>query len=351
MPPKLDPSLKHSKAPGHGHASSPTHEPRAQTPAPAPAPAKSPVRGPKQASEADVKAKAEGRTAFHPGSPKASPVALSGSPASAPASSPAVWDNPQAVMKDTEVRMPAPPSHGLNPDKPDSTMTVNGHPIKVFHVDPKQNQHVFEQHERLERPGNAPYQNLMVVQNGSKPTPGLPTQEGVSLGWNNGQAHVMKLGDAPPGTKFFTTAPLNSCALLVGGPPHAPTIMHVNYDHPELERMDIPPHQLGAHQAKVYKDGYTEIAKQAQANGLVPSENFFMLHPGNYCKPDQGMSKINVMGTKGEDGNWRLHYSMSHDVKETKGGFWPFTSGKTVTTKQPLSGELWPRPELGKLAE
>ncbi|WP_224367408.1 hypothetical protein [Hyalangium versicolor] len=108
-------------------------------------------------------------------------------------------------------------------------------------------------------------------------------QAGVFLGWKNGKGEVMDLGQASPDTRFFATAPMNGCALIVGGNGKGPTVMHANYDGAALQNSMKHSDQLN-----VYTDAYKKIADQAVTGGHIPGENRVVFDPSQEADHGDG---------------------------------------------------------------
>lgn len=260
-----------------------------------------------------------------------------------PSAQPA-WEDPRAAARQSVLRMP---NSSSQPTRGSDTQVAldlgQGEQFQVTKFNTKVNEVQFSQ-----QPGAG--KDMMVQKQplGDRDALGAHEKAGVFLGWKSGQGELMDLSQASKSTDFFATAPMNGCALVVGGSQKGPTLMHANYDSDRLRSSTDHDHQLG-----VYKDAYGKISQQAVAGGHIPQENLMVFDPSHYLQKGSGVSAVNVFGTKGEDGNWTLHYSAKKQTTEqvppsfigSMLGYKP----QSRTTTEVITGELWPNPDLSAL--
>ncbi|WP_224241097.1 hypothetical protein [Hyalangium gracile] len=253
------------------------------------------------------------------------------------------WQNPVALAGATWLRMPNFSSQAYVGDTKAELDLGHGEKFELTRFNTKVNEVKFSQ-----QPGVA--QDVSFNKSPLDPREPLAPNEqaGVFLGWKSGKGELMNLGQASENTRLFVTAPMNGCALIVGGPGDGPTVMHANYDSDTL-RSSVK----HADQLAVYTEAYKKISDQAVAGGHIPPENKVVFDPSKYLKEGSGVSAISVFGIKGEDGNWTLHYNARRQTNETiePGWFGKLLGQKPQirTRTELVTGEIWPNPDFSAL--
>jgi hypothetical protein len=256
---------------------------------------------------------------------------------------PPAWQDPRAAAAQSTLRMPNASSQGVRGDSQVNLELGQSEQFQVTRFNTKVNEVKFTQ-----QPGVSQDLNITKAPLDPRAPPGAHEQAGAFLGWKSGKGELMDLSQASESTRFFATAPMNGCALIVGGSASGPTIMHANYDSDHLRSSTDHNHQVG-----VYTDAYARIAQQAVGGGHIPGDNLMVFDPGKYLHKDSGVSAVNVFGVKGDDGQWKLHYSAKRQTTEQlPQGFFAKLLGQkpqSRTHNEVITGELWPRPDFRPL--
>jgi hypothetical protein len=151
------------------------------------------------------------------------------------------------------------------------------------------------------------------------------------LKWYTNELYFMTLGNQ---ADYFFTAPMNGCAVFIGGNDNAPTVCHANFTLDE----DVPNrYQV---RDRLYTELRPHIVGTNQPQMLLPS---FYLEPGGVTS-----SFTSVYGFRNTtSGNWSFYYHIVFAATA------PWTnSNKTEVvvqnTTKPyfITGPLWPAKHL-----
>lgn len=137
------------------------------------------------------------------------------------------------------------------------------------------------------------------------------------LPWKEGSAYSITLGaDA----QFFTTAHMSSCALLIGGTPAAPTVIHANCGNsPRIGT------KLSAN-IDSYTSLYNNLLQALVTGGQLPPNSpgatpIAMHDPGLYMTGSKA-GYTAVIGRR-SGGSWSFFYNVNNGVTGFTGQLWP----------------------------
>ena len=138
------------------------------------------------------------------------------------------------------------------------------------------------------------------------------------LPWKEGHAYAITLGS---GANFFTTAHMSSCALLIGGTPAAPTVIHANCGN--SKRIDDS--AAKSLQIDNYTSLYNNLLQALVTDGILPGNSsatpIAMHDPGVYMTGAKA-GYTAVIGVR-TGANWSFFYNVNNGLTGFTGQLWP----------------------------
>ncbi|MBX9701317.1 MAG: hypothetical protein K2X74_17915, partial [Acetobacteraceae bacterium] len=135
------------------------------------------------------------------------------------------------------------------------------------------------------------------------------------LAWNPWRAYITHLGAAK---RFFVTANLTGCGIIVAGDETDPYVVHANcaaasvVDFPKSGSMQTYNDDLTA-ERNVF---YGQVAAELVRLNHIPSRNLQMLRPEDYGKrASEGFGGVCAVFGVSDGARWKLYYNVGNGGK------------------------------------